>query len=255
MGETGPIKALFLDIGGVLLSNGWGQEARRRAAEAFHIDLAEMDERHHLTFDTYEEGKLSLDEYLSRVVFHTERPFGRVEFKTFMFAQSAAYPRMIDLTRALKARHGLKVAVVSNEGRELTEHRIRAFKLGEFVDFFVSSCFVHIRKPDADIFQLALDIAQVPASEVAYIEDRLMFITIPAEQFTALCRCVGRWPIHRTLRGRGLSPQPSPPSRNCLSGASSAARRNSSSTLRSRSGSRFPMNAISHRSSGSGGTG
>ncbi len=151
MEERGPIRALFLDVGGVLLSNGWGQVARQRAATAFALDFEEMNERHHLTFDTYEEGKLSLDDYLSRVVFYKERPYTREEFKSFMFAQTFAYPHMINLVRRLKARHGLKVAVVSNEGRELTEYRIRTFKLGEFVDFFVVSCFVHIRKPDEDI--------------------------------------------------------------------------------------------------------
>ena len=95
-----------------------------------------------------------------------------------MFAQSKPYSGMIDLVRALKVRHGLKIAVVSNEARELNEHRIRKFKLGEFVDFFISSCFVHVRKPDADIFRLALDIAQVPARQVVYIENTPMFVRI-----------------------------------------------------------------------------
>ena len=46
------------------------------------------------------------------------------------------------------------------------------------MDFFVSSCFVHLRKPDADIFQLALDIAQVPSNQVAYIDNTPMFVQI-----------------------------------------------------------------------------
>src|ERR1051326_4311838 len=114
------ITTLFLDIGGVLLTNGWDCGMRRRAAEVFDLDYAEMDERHHLTFDTYEEGKLCLDEYLNRVVFHRVRPFSRQEFMGFVFAQSRPYPRMIDLVRGLKARHKLKVAVVSNRSEEHT---------------------------------------------------------------------------------------------------------------------------------------
>ena len=81
-----------------------------------------------------------------------------------MFAQSKPYVEMIGLVAQLKVRYGLKIAVVSNEARELNAYRIRKFKLDGFVDFFISSCFVHIRKPDADIFRLALDIAQAPAS-------------------------------------------------------------------------------------------
>ena len=172
------ISTLFLDIGGVLGTNGWDREARQRAAQVFGLDLAETDERHHLTFDTYEGGKLSLDDYLDRVVFYEERPFTRQAFQDFMFAQSQPYPDMLALIRDLKARYGLKVAVVSNEGRELAIRRVTAFRLGTFVYFFIFSSFVHFRKPDQDIYRLALDVAQAPAEQVLYIEDRAMFVEV-----------------------------------------------------------------------------
>jgi putative hydrolase of the HAD superfamily len=178
MRKTIPITALFTDIGGVLLTNGWDHQARIRAAKMFDLDLDEMEDRHHLTFDTYEEGKLTLDEYLGRVVFYQKRSFTRAQFRKFMFAQSKPFPEMIELVRRLKSKYGLKVAVVSNEGRELNAHRIQTFKLDSFVDFFISSCFVHFRKPDEDIFRMALDIAQVPVSQVLYIDDSLMFVQI-----------------------------------------------------------------------------
>jgi putative hydrolase of the HAD superfamily len=82
------------------------------------------------------------------------------------------------LVRKLKAKYGLKIVVVSNEGRELNSHRIRKFKLDGFVDAFVSSCFVHVRKPDADIYRLAMDIAQASARQVVYIENTPMFVQI-----------------------------------------------------------------------------
>jgi putative hydrolase of the HAD superfamily len=173
-----PITALFLDIGGVLLTDGWDHRARKRAATTFKLEWTEMEDRHHLTFDTYEEGKLTLEEYLGRVVFHQKRPFTRAQFRRFMFAQSKPYPEMIELVRKLKAKYGLKIAAVSNEARELNAYRIRKFKLDGFVDSFVSSCFVHVRKPDADIFRLALDIAQAPARQVLYIENTPMFVQI-----------------------------------------------------------------------------
>jgi putative hydrolase of the HAD superfamily len=173
-----PITALFLDLGGVLLTNGWDRNARELAARTFGLDHKEMDERHHLTFDTYEAGKITLEQYLSRLVFYQERSFTPQAFRDFMFAQSRSFPEMIDLVRTLKARHNLKVAVVNNEGRELNQRRIQTFKLGSFVDFFISSCFVHVRKPDEDIYRIALDIAQVPPGEVAYLDDRLMFVQV-----------------------------------------------------------------------------
>ena len=169
---------LFLDVGGVLLTNGWDRKMRKQAAEKFGLDYADMDERHHLTFDTFEMGKLTLDDYLTRMVFHTARSFSRDDFKAFMFEQSQPYPQMIDLIRDLKKTYHLRIAVVSNEGRELTTHRIEKFRLAEFVDFFVASSYVHFRKPDADIYRMALDIAQVPIEEVLYIDDRLMFVEV-----------------------------------------------------------------------------
>ncbi|MGA9451816.1 MAG: HAD family phosphatase [Verrucomicrobiia bacterium] len=178
MKRTSPIICLFLDIGGVLLSDGWTHEARQAAADRFNLDLKEMEDRHHLTFDTYEVGKLTLEEYLRRIVFYRKRPFTREEFREFMFAQSKPFPEMIELVCRLKARHKLEIAVVSNEGRELNLHRIRKFKLDAFVDFFISSCFVHFRKPDIDMYRLALDVAQVPAGQVVYIEDRPMFVQV-----------------------------------------------------------------------------
>jgi len=177
------ITTLFLDVGGVLLNNGWDHLARRRAAKHFKLKWAEIEERHGLNFAIYEEGKLTLEEYLSRVVFYQKRPFTQAQFRRFMFAQSKPYPEMIELVAQLKVRHRLKIAVVSNEGRELNAYRIHKFKLDTFVDSFISSCFVHIRKPDADIFRLAMDIAQTPARQVVYIENTPMF--------TQIAECLG----------------------------------------------------------------
>jgi putative hydrolase of the HAD superfamily len=169
---------LFVDIGGVLLTNGWDYHARKRAAKHFKLNLAEMQERHELNFETHEEDKTTFKEYLDRVVFYEKRPFTRAEFRRFMFAQSKPYAEMIALIRNLKTKYGLKIIVVSNESRELNAHRISKFKLDEFVDAFISSCFVHLRKPDADIFKLALDIGQTPVREIIYIENTSLFVQI-----------------------------------------------------------------------------
>jgi putative hydrolase of the HAD superfamily len=170
------ISTLFLDIGGVLLTNGWDRAARQRAADKFKLDYEDLNERHHLTFATYEAGKLSLDEYLDRVIFYEPRVFTRATFIQFMFDQSQPYPDMIALVRSLKERYRLKVATISNEGRELQTHRIRVYELDRFIDFFVVSSFVHFRKPDADMFRMAIDIAQVQPEQAVYIEDRQMFV-------------------------------------------------------------------------------
>jgi putative hydrolase of the HAD superfamily len=182
MKKTIPITTLFLDVGGVLLTNGWDHHARRRAAKHFKLDWDEMQARHELNFETHEEDKITFNEYLDRVVFWQKRPFTRAEFRQFLFAQSKPVAGMIELVRSLKAKYGLKIIVVSNESRELNAHRIRQFKLDGFVDAFISSCFVRLRKPDANIFKLALDIAQTPAPQTVYIENTPLFVQI-AEGF------------------------------------------------------------------------
>lgn len=173
-----PIKTLFVDIGGVLLTNGWDHHARRRAAKHFKLDWDEMEERHTLNFVIYETDKLTLQEYLGWVVFYKKRSFTRAEFWHFMCAQSKPFVEMIKLMRQLKAKYGLKVLVLNNEARELNDYRIHKFKLDEFVDAFVSSCLVRLHKPDADIFRLALDIAQTPAHQIVYIENTAMFVQV-----------------------------------------------------------------------------
>ncbi len=172
------IRALFTDIGGVLLTNGWDRQARKRAAETFDLDLEELNERHHLTYDTYESGKLSLEEYLRRVVFYRSRSFTEGDFREFMRAQSRPFEDVIAFERSLKQHHGLQIVAVSNEGRELSEFRTRNFGLQQVIDIFVCSGFVHVRKPDADMFRIALDMAQVDREEVVYLDDRPMFVEV-----------------------------------------------------------------------------
>ena len=171
---------LFLDIGGVLLSNGWDHSIRTKAAETFQLDLVEFNKRHALTFDTYEIGKITLDVYLDRTVFYVQRDFSREKFKEFMFNQSQPIPQMIELIRGLKSRYCLRTVAVSNEGRELMNHRISRFKMKEFIDFFVCSAFIGLRKPDVEIYRMALELAQVSPQEVIYIDDRLMLGEIAA---------------------------------------------------------------------------
>jgi putative hydrolase of the HAD superfamily len=178
MTESNKIDTLFLDLGGVLLTGGWDRNARSRAARQFLLDEDELQERHNLIFDSYEKGKFSLDEYLTRVVFYDDRSFTKREFKHFMFDQSRALPGMIPLIRKIKYHHGLKTVLVSNEGRTLAEYRIRKFRLGQFVDIFIFSCFVQSRKPETDIYRIALDISQADPEHVVYLDDREIFVEV-----------------------------------------------------------------------------
>ncbi len=105
MKTTNSITCLFLDIGGVLLSDGWDHNARKRAATKFNLEVSEMETRHHLIFDTYEEGKVTMDEYLDIVVSYKERSFTRPEFRSFLFAQTEPLSDIDIFRLALNAAH------------------------------------------------------------------------------------------------------------------------------------------------------
>ena len=154
-------KILFSDIGGVLLTNGWGQESREAAAKKFGIEYNEMDLLHDFIFNVWEMGKISIDDYLNTTVFNHPRNFSREEFKAFMLEQSLELPGTLQwLIKWKYENHFIKTISLNNEPKELNEYRIQKYKLHDFFDAFVSSCEVGMRKPDPGIFRLALGIAQ-----------------------------------------------------------------------------------------------
>ena len=79
--ESTHAKILFLDVGGILLTNGWGHKSRQKAAEKFNIDFAELDALHNFIFNVYEIGQITLDEYLDTVIFNHPRDFAQGRFK------------------------------------------------------------------------------------------------------------------------------------------------------------------------------
>lgn len=174
--EATGVQVIFLDIGGVLLSNGWEDESRKKAAAKFGLDYAGMDALHHCFFYVYEMGRITLNEYLDAVVFNHPRDFTREDFKAFMFAQSSELPGMLEWLKKWKKNCGFRIISINNEGRELNEFRIEKFGLHECFDAFISSCEVGMRKPDPGIFNLALGIAQALPGKCVYFDDRLMLV-------------------------------------------------------------------------------
>jgi putative hydrolase of the HAD superfamily len=166
------IRALFWDIGGVLLSNAWDHQERDLAVERFLLSKPEFEARHQELLTAFEEGKLSLDEYLERTVFYQARTFSREEFKQFMFSLSHPKPQALELARSLSSTCRYAMATINNESRDLNQYRIQKFELAESFDVFVSSCFVGMRKPDVRIYRMALDLTQHLPQECVFIDDR-----------------------------------------------------------------------------------
>lgn len=175
MQKINDLKILFFDVGGILLTNGWGHESRKKAAEIFKLDYNEIDALHNFIFNVYEIGSITLDEYLDTVIFNYPRDFVRQDFKDFMYSQSVELPNMLQWLKEWKKDCGFRIISINNEGKELNDYRVQKFKLHHAFDAFISSCEVNMRKPDPRIFKLALGIAQASPSQCVYFDDRTMF--------------------------------------------------------------------------------
>jgi putative hydrolase of the HAD superfamily len=173
--ETLAVKFLFFDVGGILLTNGWGHESRQDAARLFNLDYKELSDLHTFIFNVYEAGSVDLDEYLDTVIFNHPRDFTREDFKNFMFEQSKELPDMLAWLKEWKKDCGFRIISINNEGKELNDYRVKKFKLHDCFDAFVSSCEVGIRKPDPAIFRLAMGVAMAQPQECVYFDDRKMF--------------------------------------------------------------------------------
>lgn len=172
------IKLLFLDIGGVLLSDGWNHAARLEAIEKFGLESVSFQKDHAVAFPLFENGKLTLDQYLDTVVFNVKRSFSKAAFSDFMFSKSEELPLLLPWLINWKKRSKLKIFAINNEGREFNTYRIKKFALHDCFDAFISSCEVGFSKPDPAIFKLALGIAQEPASACLYFDDRAIHVAI-----------------------------------------------------------------------------
>lgn len=170
------VKIIFFDIGGVLLSNGWGHDSRKEAAKKFDLNFEEFDVLHDFIFNIYEIGKITLDDYLETTVFHQPRDFNKEEFKAFMFSCSLELPQLLPWLIHWKKSCGYTVFSLNNEGRELNTYRIEKFGLHRCFDGFISSCDVGMRKPDPGIYKLAMGIAHAKPEECVYFDDRLMLV-------------------------------------------------------------------------------
>ncbi len=164
------IRALFWDIGGVLLTNAWDHEERDLAIRQFSLDKARFEARHKEVVSTFEEGRTTLDEYLEHTVFYETRTFTKAAFQEFMFGLSKPKPEVLEIARSLSGRYFM--GTINNESRELNQYRIQQFGLANCFKIFVSSCFVGIRKPEERSYRLALDLTQRAADECCFVDDR-----------------------------------------------------------------------------------
>lgn len=168
------VPTLFFDLGGVVLTNAWDTGARRRAAETFGFDYQEFQTRHEMLKTAFETGRLTLNGYIHKAVFHRSRTFSPEDFKAFMFSQSQLLGDTLEWLRSLAAMRKYRLFTLNNESRELHEYRVRTFRLDTVFECFFTSCYLGQAKPDEGIYLNALGIAGCSKHKAVFIDDRAL---------------------------------------------------------------------------------
>ena len=199
------IRAIFWDVGGVLLTNAWDHSQRSVALEHFQLDAKEFQGRHEMLVSSFERGKISLEEYLNRTIFYRDRPFSPGDFRDFMFSLSQPFSDVLQFAQALRDSGKYFLGTINNESRELNDYRIEQFGLRNIFRVFISSCFVGLRKPERDIYRLALEITQIPADACCFIDDRALNLECAAQLGMHTIEMKGLEQLQRDLGKLGAS--------------------------------------------------
>jgi putative hydrolase of the HAD superfamily len=166
------ISAVFSDVGGVLLTNGWDHGERKKLVEQFGLDGSDFEDRHQMLAAALDAGELDLDQYLDRTLFYRPRPFRKQAVRDFIYAQSEALPDTLALMGRLAQTRKVFMATLNNESRDLNLHRIEKFGLRNYFSVFFTSCYLGVSKPHEPIYRLALDLSQRQPEECVFIDDR-----------------------------------------------------------------------------------
>jgi putative hydrolase of the HAD superfamily len=175
------ITTIFFDIGGVLLTDGWGHDSRRAAAAQFKLDWDDFTDRHEKVAHLIETNRLTLERYLDLVIFYRPRSFSRGEFRDFVFAQSQPKPESLEVVHQVARLKKYFLATINNEILELNLYRIEHFDLCKDFAVFFSSCFLGLRKPDESIYRVALSVTQRAPDQCVFIDDREVNLECPRE--------------------------------------------------------------------------
>lgn len=168
-----PFDVILFDVGGVLLTNSWDVKERAAAAQHFQLDEAEFQTRHAEIFELWERGGMTMGAYLDFAVFDQPRSFSRDQFVAYMLDQSKLLANgAMGILKELSRSGSYLIGSLNNESRELNDYRFKAFGLRDYFDIALASCYVGLRKPDAAMYQRALDIVGGPPDRILFIDDR-----------------------------------------------------------------------------------
>ena len=181
------IRAVFFDLGGVILRTEF-QSPRERLAEDVGLTYEELVK---IVFENRSSqdasiGKISEDEHWKVVTRALHRPLKEREaIQKEFFAGDIIDRELIAFIRSLRPRYG--TGLISNAWDGLRAYMERE-KLADAFDVLTISAEVGVMKPEAAIFQYALEQLEVKPKEAVFVDDFIENI--------AGCEAVGMRGIH-----------------------------------------------------------
>ncbi|MEI7886811.1 MAG: HAD family phosphatase [Actinomycetes bacterium] len=173
------VRAVIFDFGGVFVDSPF--DAAVTAAASLDVDPAAMLE---IVFGSYEldtdhawhrleRGEIPLTEARDLIMAASTAEGGPLldPFELLMaLGGGGVREEMVDFVRAARTA-GLATSILTNNAQEFADFWKPLLPLDELFDDVVDSSFVGLRKPDARIYELALERLGVSAAEAVFIDD------------------------------------------------------------------------------------
>ncbi|MFH1713022.1 MAG: HAD-IA family hydrolase [Candidatus Jacksonbacteria bacterium] len=165
------IKAIFFDLGNVILKEGY-QPGIRYYEKKYAIPKGELYQaaHGHQHWKNFTLGLISEQEYLTQVDRHFSGDLDTTILNQAIYDHIELVSGVLDFICQLKGFYIL--GLISNYPKELFEWCEKRFGFEDLFTVRAISGLVHIRKPDLKIFRYALNQARVKPSEVIYVDDR-----------------------------------------------------------------------------------
>lgn len=168
--EAMSIRAVFFDFGGVIQRTEF-QSPRQRLAERFGIDYDDLER---LVFASASARRASVggiteEAYWSEVLERLKRPASELPaIKDEFFGGDIVDRALLDFIRSL--RGGFRTGLITNAWSGMRAFLQKQGLLALFDDVVISA-EVGVAKPEAGIYHIALEQAQVRAEEAVFVDD------------------------------------------------------------------------------------
>ena len=181
------IRAVFFDFGGVIVRTEY-QAPRQHLAERLGMEYEDVVK---LVFESPSNvrasiGEISDKEHWAEVTKRLRRPASETEaIREEFFAGDVVDREIVNYLRSLRSSH--HVGLISNAWPDLRDY-ITSLKFEDAFHHMTISGEVGVMKPEARIYQIALEQAGVSPNEAVFVDD--FYENIEG------CRAVGMHGIH-----------------------------------------------------------